>query len=34
MADEFQNSFGTMLKNDIQFLELLPVLAGMFLGAP
>ncbi|GAA2339603.1 ABC transporter permease [Streptomyces caniferus] len=34
VADEFQNSFGTMLKNDIQFLELLPVLAGMFLGAP
>lgn len=34
MADEFQNSFGTMLKNDIQFLELLPVLAGIFLGAP
>ncbi|MEU8997417.1 ABC transporter permease subunit [Streptomyces caniferus] len=33
-ADEFQNSFGTMLKSDIQFLESLPVLAGMFLGAP
>lgn len=34
VSNEFQNSFGTMLKNDIQFLELLPVLAGMFLGAP
>ncbi|MFF8790290.1 ABC transporter permease subunit [Streptomyces sp. NPDC015125] len=34
VATDFQNSFGSMFKNDIQFLELLPVLAGVFLGAP
>ncbi|MFG2829979.1 ABC transporter permease subunit [Streptomyces sp. NPDC048434] len=34
VSTDFQNSFGTMFNNDTQFLELLPVLAGMFLGAP
>ncbi|MFK0264553.1 ABC transporter permease subunit [Streptomyces angustmyceticus] len=34
VATDFQNSFGAMFDNDIQVLELLPVLAGIFLGAP
>lgn len=34
VSTEFQNAFGTTFSRDIQFLQLLPVLAGMFLGAP
>ncbi|MGX7761043.1 ABC transporter permease subunit [Streptomyces angustmyceticus] len=34
VATDFQNSFGGMFRKDIQVLELLPVLAGIFLGAP
>ncbi|MDT0458159.1 ABC transporter permease subunit [Streptomyces sp. DSM 41527] len=31
---EFQNTFGTMFSRDVDFLQLLPLLAGLFLGAP
>ncbi|MFE3885088.1 ABC transporter permease subunit [Streptomyces lydicus] len=33
-ATEFQNTFGTMFSRDVDFLQLLPLLAGLFLGAP
>lgn len=34
VSTDFQNTFGTTFSRDIQVLQLLPVLAGMFLGAP
>ncbi|MFG2532585.1 ABC transporter permease subunit [Streptomyces sp. NPDC048516] len=34
VSTEFQNTFGTTFSRDIGFVQLLPLLAGMFLGAP
>ncbi|MFH8683990.1 ABC transporter permease subunit [Streptomyces lydicus] len=34
LLDEFQSSFGPMFNRDLQFMEALPFLVGVFLGAP
>ncbi|WP_327156453.1 ABC transporter permease subunit [Streptomyces tubercidicus] len=34
LLTEFQNSYGSMFGSDLSFLQGLPVLAGIFLGAP
>ncbi|WP_336052079.1 ABC transporter permease subunit [Streptomyces sp. CA2R101] len=34
VSQEFQSAFGTMFSRDAEFLQLLPLLSGLFLGAP